>query len=193
MSIERPIRNLKAGFVYKIKPAFFALTSAGETARLIVRQTLLTMSIICPKLSDGLADAVAGGAKTPFRFVLKKLDGSDFLLQDGKAAILVFLTSWCRDCCRQMAELEQIWKASGSQIAVYAICVGENPASLVTWKERNEYDIPILLDVNGEMAGEFRVVVVPAIVAINSQGSIVYRKNGILLAEEVRSINNRQA
>ena len=188
MFAARLIRNLKAGFVDRIKPAFFILESAGKAIRLMAKKTLLTMSIVFPYLSESLA-AAKGGSKAP-RFVLKSLDGPNVVLQDT-ASILVFFTTWCQDCCSQIAELERFRKNTGNRVSVYAIGVREKPADLVTWKEQIEYNIPILLDETGEIAGEYRVTIVPTVLIINSQGSIVYRKSGILSAEELRSINYR--
>ena len=51
--------------------------------------------------------------------------------------------------------------------------------------QQNGYNLPVLFDVNGEVARTYRVTAIPTTLVMNAQGIIVFRKTGGVTLSEL--------
>lgn len=89
----------------------------------------------------------------------------------GRAVLLNFWASWCEPCRAEMPTLQQITDLYGpEQLLVLAINFKEKPARALQFAKSTGMTLPVLLDVDGQLAQRWGVKVFPTTLAIDSQG-----------------------
>ena len=93
-----------------------------------------------------------------------------------KPVYLKLWASWCLDCRKQMPELQAAYDKYHKQVAIYAVNlnINENEKALQTIKDKYHLTVPIVLDNNGSIAGNFHFSGTPFHVLINRHGEVVY-------------------
>lgn len=84
--------------------------------------------------------------------------------------------SWCLDCRKQMPDLEATYQKYRDQIAIYAVNlnINEDTQTLQRIVDKYHLTLPIVLDSNSSIAGNFNFAGTPFHVLINAQGQVVY-------------------
>lgn len=111
-----------------------------------------------------------------------------------KPLYLKFWATWCLDCRRELPSLEQTYQKFNDKIAIFAVNlnINETDAAIRSLQHKNKLTIPILMDNNGTIAGNFEFKGTPFHVLINSQGDIVYTtyKDDAQLADQLAKLAN---
>ena len=97
----------------------------------------------------------------------------------GQAVLLNFWASWCEPCRAEMPTLQQVADLYGpDQLLVLAINFKEKPARALQFAKSTGITLPVLLDVDGQVAHRWGVRVFPTTLAIDSRGQPRLRVQG---------------
>ncbi|MCI0521050.1 MAG: TlpA family protein disulfide reductase [Chloroflexi bacterium] len=129
---------------------------------------------------DGRA---AGGAELPHAgfsaplFSLATPQGGLVTLADlrGRPVIINFWATWCPPCREEMPALQEVYaayKAQGLEILAVNATNQDDPAQAAAFAAEYGLAFPILLDMQGEVAGQYQIQSFPTTFFINSQGVI---------------------
>lgn len=93
-----------------------------------------------------------------------------------KPVYLKFWATWCLDCRRELPSLEQTYQQYSDKIAIFAVNlnINETDDAIRSLQQKHNLTIPILMDNNGTIAGNFEFKGTPFHVLINKQGEVVY-------------------
>ncbi|MCE3251870.1 MAG: hypothetical protein K0Q67_880 [Cellvibrio sp.] len=93
-----------------------------------------------------------------------------------KPVYLKFWATWCLDCRRELPSLEQTYQQYRDKIAIFAVNlnINETDEAIRSLQQKNKLTIPILMDNNGTIAGNFEFKGTPFHVLINARGEVVY-------------------
>jgi peroxiredoxin len=110
-------------------------------------------------------------------------DGERVSLADyrgSKAVVLVFFTSWCEACAKQVEPIKEfVAEADPDHVAVLAVSIQEEADTIAKYIDKKELTYPVLLDGDGAAAAIFEVKGIPTIVGIDASGKIVFRGHSI--------------
>lgn len=147
--------------------------------RLVYRAALCAMlfaSLMVGACSnvDGQSAALTGKATD---FSLETLDGGKFSLGEtlkSKDAVLVFWTTWCPACTREVSDVQKYYQQHGKDVAVVGINIQESKNKVAGFADRMGISYPIALDAAGHVARVYNVRGIPTVIAINKKGDILY-------------------
>jgi len=109
-----------------------------------------------------------------------------------KPVYLKFWATWCLECRHELPSLEQAYLQYHDKIAMFAVNlnINETDEEIRLLQQKNKLTIPILMDNNGTIAGNFEFKGTPFHVLINSQGEVVYTtyKDDAQLAEQLAKL-----
>ena len=93
-----------------------------------------------------------------------------------KPLYLKFWATWCLDCRHELPSLEQTYVKYKNTLAMFAVNlnINETDAAIRKLQQKNKLTIPILMDNNGTIAGNFEFKGTPFHVLINRQGEVIY-------------------
>lgn len=122
-------------------------------------------------------------------------DAVDLNAQRGKLVILTFWATWCGPCRRELPILERAQEYLGkSRLAVLAVDFQDSEnAVLAVKKIAKPWQISLLRDGYGRIAGKYKITAIPHLFMIDREGKIVAEHTGYgdkSLAELVADINN---
>ncbi|MFA5373335.1 MAG: TlpA disulfide reductase family protein [Candidatus Omnitrophota bacterium] len=117
----------------------------------------------------------------PVNFTLNDLDSKAVSIaayRGKKPVLLIFWTSWCPYCLIGLRDLNQKYPGlQRSGFDVLAINAGESRDKAARVAKDYELKFKVLLDIDQETVGYFRVVGIPLYVLLNKQGEVVFRDN----------------
>ncbi|WP_027725051.1 thiol-disulfide oxidoreductase ResA [Tuberibacillus calidus] len=146
--------------------------------RLVVRTVILIMIIAAVgyTLFQVLhsKDALAEGDTAP-DFALKDLQGRTVHLKDlrGKGVMLNFWGSWCDPCKEEMPFINEAYKKKVDGVEVLAVNIRETKLVVQNFVDHNQLSFPVLLDTNGFVTDNYKVVPIPTTFLIDKNGKIV--------------------
>lgn len=109
-----------------------------------------------------------------------------------KPVYLKFWATWCLDCRRELSSLEQTYQQYSDRIAIFAVNlnINETDEAIRSLQQKHKLTIPILMDNNGTIAGNFEFKGTPFHVLINKQGDVVYTtyKDDEQLADQLEKL-----
>lgn len=109
-----------------------------------------------------------------------------------KPVYLKLWATWCLECRHELPSLEQAYQQYRDKIAIFAVNlnINETDAAIRSLQQKNKLTIPILMDNNGTIAGNFEFKGTPFHVLINSKGEVVYTtyKDDAQLAEQLAKL-----
>ncbi|MEK7466495.1 MAG: TlpA disulfide reductase family protein [Planctomycetota bacterium] len=125
-----------------------------------------------------LLAAIAGCASQPPAtpapaFELSGLDGASVKSSDlwaDKPVLLVFMTSWCPACRKEVPRLNEIARTH----AVIAIATGDTKEAMERCRAQTGMTYPVLLD-EGAVSRAFGIQASPTCILVDKGGAIVYR------------------
>ncbi|WP_260292608.1 TlpA disulfide reductase family protein [Sedimenticola hydrogenitrophicus] len=115
-------------------------------------------------------------------FELPDRNGNRHRLADyqGRIVVVNFWSTWCIPCRIEMPALERAWKRlEPSGIVLLAIAMQDELSSVNNFLDQSPVSFPVLLDHDGKVAGEWRVVGIPVTYILDASGRIVYKATGI--------------
>jgi peroxiredoxin len=124
----------------------------------------------------GPTTGIAIGNQAP-DFTLLTMEGTSITLSDlrGNPVIVNFWASWCGPCRIEIPHLKATYeKYSGQGLEILAIDLAFNDSIKEVNKviESEEMRFPVLLDLRGEVAGQYAARVIPTSFLIDSDGII---------------------
>ncbi len=97
----------------------------------------------------------------------------------GRAVLLNFWASWCEPCRAEMPTLQQVADLYGpDKLLVLAINFKEKPARALQFAKSTGITLPVLLDVDGQVAKRWGVKVFPTTLTLDSRGNPRQRVQG---------------
>ena len=135
------------------------------------------------------AAANVGDKLAARRFEL--LDGGAVTLplQGKKACVINLWASWCPPCLAEMPQLQTFYDKyeNDPQIGLYLINHAEAAAAVKEFMRKNNFSMPVLLDLRGEAVEMLYTSAIPTTVITNADGRIVFRKVGAVTAAELEA------
>ncbi len=135
-----------------------------------------------------------GIRKAP-NFKLENLSGETIELNKvvGEGPILLsFWATWCKPCVEELSEYKKIYSEFKDKgFKMYAISTDDERtvAKVKPFTKSKNYEFPVLLDTNSDVARLFYAQSVPFSVIINKDGYIVYSHLGYMRGDEAKVKN----
>jgi thiol-disulfide isomerase/thioredoxin/outer membrane lipoprotein-sorting protein len=123
--------------------------------------------------SSEAANAMVG--KPASDFTLEGLDGKQVTLSDlkGSVVILDFWATWCGPCVAALPHLDRIYQDNlKAGVKVYALNQREAREKVQEFVNDKHMTIPVLMDLQGEVAKQYFVSGIPQTVVIGKDGLV---------------------
>jgi peroxiredoxin len=143
-----------------------------------ILSVLFVFSILfCSCVKVDSQDAVSSSEYSAPDFTLGTVDGKSINLKDTlktKNVVLVFWTTWCPHCVQEVPAVKEYYEKNMSHTAVIGVNIKESPAKVSAFVENNGIRYPVVLDKTAAVAISYGITSIPAVVAINKNGEIIY-------------------
>lgn len=129
------------------------------------------------------------GKQAP-NFKLVTLDGKyvELSKEIGNGPILLsFWATWCKPCLEEMGEFDKIYeqyKDKGFKLIAISTDTEKSVAKVKPYIKSKNYQFPVLLDTNGDVARKYYAQQMPYTVIIDKNGNIVYSHLGYMKGDE---------
>lgn len=120
-----------------------------------------------------------------FRF--EDAAGQTFSLSDfqGKSVMLNFWRTTCGYCTMQLPYIQGVYDEWDSgELVILTIDLGEDTDKVKDYLDGLDISLPVLLDMEGRVAAQYRVSGIPVTFFINTEGLIRYVKLGAFQSQE---------
>jgi peroxiredoxin len=114
-------------------------------------------------------------------FSLVDAGGKTHRLADyrGRPVIVNFWATWCPPCREEMPSMQRGWEqVREAGVAMLAINVGEDEATVAAFTATYAVDFPLLLDPDSAVAQSWPVKGLPTTFVVDPAGRLVYRAIG---------------
>lgn len=115
-------------------------------------------------------------------FTLPDLEGQMVTLSEFKGqrpVLLVFWATWCPYCKEEMPNLMALKEKYGDRLQILAIDIQESRQKVASYASGQNFNFPVLLDEEGEVAEQYGVAGVPTLVLIDKDGKGVVAENAL--------------
>ena len=131
--------------------------------------------------SGGGTGETSQGTNPAPQFQFTNNSGQLISLSDlrGKPVLINFWATWCSPCRMEMPYIQQIyneWQEKG--LVLLAINIGESASRVAEFMRSQGFSFPVLLDPEGEIAGQYGVRAIPTSFFIDKDGIIQDMKVG---------------
>ncbi len=117
-------------------------------------------------------------------FEITLLNGESFRLSDhlgGNVVVLNFWATWCGPCRKEMPELVYfVEQHAGQPVVFVAINVGEPAEAVDRYMRSEEFTFTVGLDIDSEVANQYRIRGLPTTVIISPDGRIRLYESGAI-------------
>ena len=123
------------------------------------------------------------GSVRPMPIVRTDINGVETRLEDyqGQITVVNFWASWCRPCVEEIPSLNRLkQQMQGKPFRLISVNYAEPAARIRDFMREVEVDFPVLLDPDGELAGQWKVVAFPSTFVIGPDGRIHYGVNAAI-------------
>jgi peroxiredoxin len=139
------------------------------------------------------APGVARRGQAAPDFALPTLEGETARLSDfrGRPILLNFWNSWCPPCRTEMPELQRVQETLGERVVILAVNLlyqEDNLDEVRAFVREAGISFPILLDGQGQVAGEYRVHSLPTSFFLDAEGRIYLVQVGPMTQTFIESI-----
>jgi len=111
----------------------------------------------------------------------------------GRVSIINFWATWCPPCVEEIPSLNRLQKKmQGKAFQLISINYAEPAKRIKKFMQRVQVDYPVLLDPDGEIAGQWKVVAFPSSFVIGPDGKLKYGVNSAIhwdTAEVVKQLD----
>jgi len=143
--------------------------------KVVIFGVLVSLALI---LLHNISPGIEAGNKAA-DFTLEDIDGNKVSLNDYKGenvVLLVFSTTWCPSCNREIPELKKLHEQfSGKGLKIVEVFIQESRAKVGSKVSKEEIPYTVLLDLGGEAAKQYNIHGVPTLLVIDKEGTIVKR------------------
>ncbi len=157
------------------------VTASDVTTNNVAAKNVAAKDVTAKPLQLDAQYAVFGGEPVSLQKALGK-----------QPVYLKFWASWCLDCRRELPHLQQTYERYRDRIAFYAVNLNSNEedAYIQALKDKHQLTIPLVMDNNGSIAGNFKFHGTPFHVLINRAGEVVYTtyKDDAVLASHLAQL-----
>lgn len=140
-----------------------------------------TLCVACFHEDADDYDVVHVGDPVP-HFVVTLTDGTtyDSSLRDGRGATIIFFSTTCSDCQRELPLLDARYR-QGDYADQHVLCISreESPEAVATFWHDHDLTLPVAPQTDRRIYNLFATMGVPRIYTVNAQGIIT----DIVLAE----------
>ena len=115
------------------------------------------------------------GSVKPTPFSLNDTNGKLFNVGNfkGQVTLVNFWASWCAPCIKEIPSLNRLkQKMQGKPFRLISVNYAESPKRIREFMKEVDVDFPILLDLDGQIAGQWKVVAFPSTFVIGPNGEI---------------------
>lgn len=119
-------------------------------------------------------------------FTLENINGQKITLQEElktRNAVLVFFATWCPYCVKEIPGVNDFYTKNKAKVAVMGINIQESKTKVANFIKNKGVIYPVVLDTDGRVAGLYGIRGIPAVIAIDKGGKILYNGHSI---EEVK-------
>ena len=120
------------------------------------------------------------GSVQAMPITLRDINGRQYNIQDfkGKVTLVNFWASWCRPCVKEIPSLNRLKNAmQGKPFQLISINYAETAEDIRRFMSMANVDFPVLVDPDGRLAGQWKVVAFPSTFVIGPDGKIHYGVN----------------
>jgi len=181
------------------KPWLFIISGflAGTLAGLVLLDIIGVLNIrsLLPGAVSGSqvgAESSEIGSPAP-DFVLEDLSGNPVKLSDlrGRLVVLNFWATWCTPCRTEMPEFQEIYQRNEQDLVVLGINLEESPSDIQDFVSPLNITYPILLDKEGLVSRQYKVIQLPNTYFIDRQGIFRIRHIGFLSSNQFQEYLDR--
>ena len=132
------------------------------------------------------------GMRKGSNFKLENLEGDIIELETelGDGPILLsFWATWCKPCIEELGEFKKIYsefKDKGFKMFAISTDDERTVAKVKPFVKTKNYDFPVLLDTNSDVARLYYAQAMPFSVILNKDGYIVYSHLGYMRGDELK-------
>ena len=125
-------------------------------------------------------------------FKVENLEGDIIELNKelGNGPILLsFWATWCKPCIEELSEFKKIYnefKDNGFKMFAISTDDERTVAKVKPFVKSKNYDFPVLLDTNSDVARLYYAQAMPFSVILNEDGYIVYSHLGYMRGDELK-------
>ena len=123
------------------------------------------------------------GSVTPQAIALADVGGKAFRVEDfkGRITLVNFWASWCGPCVEEIPSLNRLKQAMADKpFQLISINYAETPQRIREFMKMVAVDFPVLMDTDGRVTAEWKVVAYPSTFVIGPDGSIRYGVNAAI-------------
>jgi thiol-disulfide isomerase/thioredoxin len=123
------------------------------------------------------------GTVQPTDFSLQDVNGEEFDVGDfkGKVTLVNFWASWCGPCVEEIPSLNRLKEKMQDQpFQLISVNYAESAQQIRAFMKKVNVAFPVLLDKDGELAGQWKVVAFPSTFVIGPDGEIHYGVNAAI-------------
>lgn len=131
------------------------------------------------------ATGIDSGQPAP-AFTLRSLDGETVSLADfrGQPVLVNFWATWCPPCRKEMPAIQHVYEQhQDADFVVLAVNVQESEETIRPFVEEMGVTFPVLLDENGDVMKQYRIMGLPSSFFVARDGTIRTRKIGEMSEE----------
>lgn len=109
-------------------------------------------------------------------FKLTTLDGKTVEMSKlrGKPVFIDFWATWCGPCRRALPHTQKLAEKYGKEAHILAINLREDPETVRTFMQQNNYNFTVPMDTTGAVGQAYRVSGIPHFVLIDAQGKVQF-------------------
>lgn len=114
-------------------------------------------------------------------FTLTTITGETVSLKElinDKPVVLNFWATWCPPCVAEMPDLQKFADKNSSKVQVVGINAGEDLATVQGFIKTHKYKFPILCDLSGKVATNYKIYAIPQTFLIGQDGKIKAHRIG---------------
>lgn len=99
----------------------------------------------------------------------------------GQVTLVNFWASWCTPCVKEIPSLNRLkTRMAGRPFRLISVNYGESAQQVHAFLRRVEVRFPVLLDIDGAVARQWKVFAFPSTFVIDSEGRIRYGVNAAI-------------
>ncbi|MFC2031020.1 TlpA family protein disulfide reductase [Chloroflexota bacterium] len=165
---------------------------AASRDGMVVAAGLLLLAVVlagCGGAQSALTEGVNEGTRAR-DFTLENLGGDEVSLSDfdGQVVLINFWATWCAPCRAEIPGIEEVYRARKDEgFVVLGVNVSETREQVEPFLASMDVTYPVLLDVNGEVTGEYRALGLPMSLLVTREGVIHTRHVGFLSDDTLES------